>query len=226
MKPLLLVHGAWHNGAAFDLLVAELADRGVEAHTVELPSVGEETAELGDLYADAAVVRAAAEALGPSVAVLGHSYGGLVMTQALAGLPSVSHLVYLAAFMLDEGESLFEACGSMDPPWWIRLGDGSHLGAATPEEIFYNTCSPEVAARAAETLRTQHTQAFLDPLTVVAWRDTPSTYIICDEDHAIPLFAQEAMAQRATSVVHLASDHSPFLGQPSALAEAIVAALR
>ena len=223
---LLLVHGAWHNGAGFTRLADELHQRGVQTATVELPSVGPADQDLGDLYADAAVVRAAAEAMGDHVAVLGHSYGGLVITQALAGLANVDHLLYLTAFMLDEGETLFAACGGVDPPWWVRSSDGTRLTAATPEAVFYNTCEPEIAREAVATLRTQSIQSFLDPVTAVAWRNTPSTYFVCEHDQAIPPFAQEAMSQRANDVVRLATDHSPFLCQPALLADEIVRALR
>jgi len=225
-KSLLLVHGAWHNGAGFDALVGELVKHDIAATTVELTSVGHEDAPLGDLYSDAALVRATVAHLGDDVAVLGHSYGGVVITEALAGVTNVSHLVYLTAFMLDEGESLYAACGSVDPDWWVRSSDNQRLSTATPEDVFYNTCEPSVARQAADALRWQSVASFMSPVTQVAWREVPSTYIVCELDQAIPAFAQEAMSQRAGTVVRMSSDHSPFLCQPAALADVIAAALR
>ena len=134
-KSLLLVHGAWHNGAGFDALVAELAKHDIAATTVELTSVGHEDAPLGDLYSDAALVREVVAALGDDVAVLGHSYGGVVITEALAGVDNVSHLIYLTAFMLDEGESLYAACGSVDPDWWVRSSDDQRLSTYSRRRV-------------------------------------------------------------------------------------------
>jgi len=222
MKPtLVLVHGAWHNGAGFVALQSELSALGINSTTVELPSVGTRDQELGDMYADAAVVRAAVDAIDGPVAVLGHSYGGVVITQALAGSAKVSKLIYMTAFMLDAGETLYAACGSVDPDWWQVAPDKSRLNAGTPEHVFYNKCAPEITATAVAALRDQSLVAFNQPLTEVAWKSIPSSYIICEQDNAIPLFAQEAMSGRATNTVRMDSDHSPFLSAPKELAGVI-----
>ena len=134
-------------------------------------------------------------------------------------------LIYLTAFMLDAGETLYAACGSVDPEWWNVAADQTRLTANTPEHIFYNTCTPEVAAHASSQLRTQSLPAFNQPITEVAWKEIPSTYIICEQDKAIPVFAQEAMSGRATSVVRINTDHSPFLSAPADLARLIAQAI-
>jgi pimeloyl-ACP methyl ester carboxylesterase len=226
MKPtVLLVHGAWHNGAGFAALQTELAKHGFESQTVELSSVGTADQELGDMYQDSAIVRAAIASIGGPCVVLGHSYGGLAITQGAAGSTNVQRLIYMTAFMLDEGETLYAACGSVDPDWWNVASDKTRLTANTPEKIFYNTCPPEVAVAAASQLRTQSLPAFNQPLTEVAWKVIPSTYIICEQDNAIPAFAQEAMSGRATNVVRINTDHSPFLSSPTELAELIKTAI-
>jgi len=222
MKPtLLLVHGAWHNGAGFAALQTELSTLGYSSRTVELASVGSADQQLGDMYGDAAIVRSAIDAIDGSVVVLGHSYGGLAITQGAAGSNKVERLIYLTAFMLDEGETLYAACGSVNPPWWNVAVDQTRLTANTPDQIFYNTCTPELAAHASAQLRTQSLPAFNQPITEVAWKEIPSTYIICEADQAIPVFAQEAMSARATSVVRINTDHSPFLCAPADLAQLI-----
>ena len=127
--------------------------------------------------------------------------------------------------MLDAGETLYAACGSVDPEWWNVAADQTRLTANTPEHIFYNTCTPEVAAHASSQLRTQSLPAFNQPITEVAWKEIPSTYIICEQDNAIPVFAQEAMSGRATSVVRINTDHSPFLSAPADLARLIAQAI-
>jgi pimeloyl-ACP methyl ester carboxylesterase len=222
MKPtLLLVHGAWHNGSGFAKLQASLTARGITSQTVELSSVGTADATLGDLYSDAEIVRAAVEKVDGDCVVLGHSYGGVVITEGVAGATNVKKLIYMTAFMLDAGETLYAACGSVDPAWWQVAADQTRLTAGTPENIFYNTCTPEVAAAAVKELRTQSLPAFNQPLKNVAWKEIPSAYIICELDNAIPLFAQEAMSGRATEVVRIHTDHSPFLSAPDELAGVI-----
>ena len=226
MKPtVILVHGAWHNGAGFAQVQTELEALGFDSQTVELPSVGTADQTLGDMYGDAAVVRAAIDSVDGNCVVLGHSYGGLAITQGSAGAPNVRRLIYLTAFMLDAGETLYAACGSVDPEWWNVAADQTRLTANTPEHIFYNTCTPEVAAHASSQLRTQSLPAFNQPITEVAWKEIPSTYIICEQDKAIPVFAQEAMSGRATSVVRINTDHSPFLSAPADLARLIAQAI-
>jgi pimeloyl-ACP methyl ester carboxylesterase len=226
MKPtVLLVHGAWHNGAGFAALQTELAKHGFESQAVELSSVGTADQALGDMFQDAAIVRAAIASIGGPCVVLGHSYGGLAITQGVAGSTNVQRLIYMTAFMLDEGETLYAACGSVDPDWWNVAADKTRLTANTPEKIFYNTCPPEVAVAGVSQLRTQSLPAFNQPITEVAWKEIPSTYIICEQDNAIPVFAQEAMSGRATNVVRINTDHSPFLSSPAELADLIKTAI-
>jgi len=222
MKPtLILVHGAWHNGAGFARLQSELEKIGVASKTVELLSVGSADTKLGDMYGDAEIVRSAIESVDGNCVVLGHSYGGLAITQASAGSKKVQRLIFLTAFMLDEGETLYAACGSVDPAWWNVAADKSRLTADTPENIFYNKCSPEITFEAVDALRTQSLPAFNQPITKVGWKEIPSTYIICEQDNAIPVFAQEAMSARASEQIRMNSDHSPFLSAPRELAEII-----
>ena len=111
--------------------------------------------------------------------------------------------------------------GSQDPDWWVRRADGERLSAARPEEIFYNQCDTQIAKEAAASLRDQSLLAFNQPITEVAWKQIKSTYIICENDQAIPLFAQEAMSKRANKVIRMGSDHSPFLSAPTELAKII-----
>jgi pimeloyl-ACP methyl ester carboxylesterase len=128
--PLLLVHGAWARDPLLDHL------DGLDAHTVDLPSSGTDPATLGDLRADAEVVRAALAGIDGPAVVVGHSYGGMVVTEAATAETGAAHLVYVCAFQLDEGESLLAAVGGQAPPWW-EVHEG-HVVATGPEEVFYN----------------------------------------------------------------------------------------
>ncbi|RAY15578.1 alpha/beta hydrolase [Actinomadura craniellae] len=222
MNPtLVLVHGAWHGAWCWERLVDRLPD--VDVRTVSLPSSGSDVASLGDLYDDARAVRAAADTGGP-VVVCAHSYGGLPVTEAAGGLPGVRRLVYLAAFQLDEGESLLDAVGGPTPDWVEDHGD--HTGPPPhPEEVFYGDVDPETAAASVARLTNQSLPALSQPLTRVAWKSIPSTYVICEKDAALPVPAQEAMSGRSERVLRMDASHSPFLSCPGALADLLRAEL-
>jgi pimeloyl-ACP methyl ester carboxylesterase len=214
---VVLVHGAWHGAWCWDEVVTRLRADGRTVVAVDLPSV----ATGGDLYDDARTVRDAIAAIDGDTIVVGHSYGGIVITEGAAGLDGVRHLVYLTAFMLDEGESLADVAGRTPPGWQIPEPDGKTLTVAGPQQVFYNTCAPEVADAAAARLRPHPIVSLVQPVRSVAWRDVPSTYVICDRDNAIPVPAQEAMSARAGTTHRLESDHSPFLTDPDAVADLI-----
>jgi pimeloyl-ACP methyl ester carboxylesterase len=211
---LLLVHGAWHGSWAWGPLIEELPD--VDVHTVDLPSAGSHPEGLGDLLDDAQTIRSALKEMPGPVVVVAHSYGGLPVTEAVSADSGVVHLVYLCAFQLDVGESLLAAVGGTPPPW--NDVQETHIVARTPEEVFYNGVDAELTRQSVARLGVQSRASFEQPLTNAGWRAVPSTYIVCDRDQAIPPFAQEAMAQRAGTVLHLDAGHSPFLSQPREVA--------
>jgi pimeloyl-ACP methyl ester carboxylesterase len=211
---LLLVHGAWHTSWCWQPLVDELSD--VDVVTVDLPSSGTDPQSLGDLTADAETVRTALAGIEGPVVVVGHSYGGIPITEAATAELGVAHLVYLCAFQLDVGDSLVGSLGGEVPPWQ-ELHE-THVRVTTPEAVFYNGVSPELTGQAVAHLQLQSTGSVAQPLSRAAWRELPSTYIVCEQDQAIPVFAQEAMSARAGTVLRLDAGHSPFLSQPAELA--------
>ena len=216
---LLLVHGAWHGPWSWAALQPELGDADV--HTVALPSAGPDPRELGDLRADAAVIRDAVRAIDRPTVVVAHSYGGLPTTEALGGLPDVVGVIYLAAFVLDVGQSLTSAFTDGAPDWWDLHPEEGYVDALRPKEIFYHDVEPATAAKCGALLAHHSLAAMGQPLTEAAWRHLPSSYVVCDQDRAIPPAAQEAMATRTGTVHHLPSSHSPFLSRPAELAELI-----
>ncbi|MET7759619.1 alpha/beta fold hydrolase [Streptomyces sp. NPDC005389] len=113
----LLVHGAWHRSWCWSELQDALSARGWTSHTVDLPSVVDEGTggRLPGLLDDARVIREKIAAIEGPVVVVGHSYGGAPVTQATAGAADVAHVVYVAAFALDEGESLTTCFGGEQP---------------------------------------------------------------------------------------------------------------
>ncbi|MFG1932182.1 alpha/beta hydrolase [Mycobacterium sp. NPDC048908] len=219
---LLLVPGAWNKPGHFNPLVDALQD--FDVHTVTLTSSGDDPTTLGDMYADAAVVAQAVAAIDGPVVVIAHSYGGVPATQALSNAGNVQRIIYLAASQLDVGESQLSPAGGRLMPW-TRLhyldGVGGYVEVATPMTVFYNDVEVVTARDAAEQLGYQRYAAMEQELTEAAWKTVPSTYIICEEDNAIPVAAQEVMAKRADEVLRIRASHSPFLSQPAALARLI-----
>jgi pimeloyl-ACP methyl ester carboxylesterase len=214
---VVLVHGAWHGPWAWNEVERRLADEGIDVLTVDLPSVGEDSDADADLDDDAAAVRAVIDSVDGPVVVVAHSYGGAPTTQGAAGADNVEHIVYLTAFMLDEGESLFGLVGGVAPDWWLVADDGESLMPDRPDEIFFNDVSEDATRAAVQQLAPQSMAAVKSPVTAVAWRDVPTTYVICDRDNAIPVPAQEMLAGRADNVTRLDASHSPFLSQPDAV---------
>jgi pimeloyl-ACP methyl ester carboxylesterase len=218
LPAVLLVHGAWHGPWSWEQLLPELA--GIDVRTVALPSSGPEPAALGDLYGDAEVVRDAVREIRGPVVVCGHSYGGMVVTQALTEEPNVAALVYLCAFQLDVGDSL-AGVRAEPPPWWSVREDHGYLDPADPANRFYADAEPAIAAAALPRLTHQSLRSFRQPLTTAAWRRLPSIYVVCENDRAIPAEIQQTMARRADRVVRMATGHSPFAVAPAQVAELV-----
>lgn len=218
---VVLVHGAWHGPWCWSEIEARLTDDGIEVVTVDLPSSGPGGSTLGDLDDDAAAVRQAIHAIDGPVVVVAHSYGGIPTTQGAASAENVAHLVYLTAFMLDEGESLYAFVGGQPPDWWEVAEDGTSVMPARAGEIFYNDLPEAAVAAASARLQPQSMASFKSPVRAAAWRAIPSTYVICERDNAIPVPAQEMLAQRAGSVRRLDASHSPFLSRPEAVVEIV-----
>ena len=218
---VLLVPGSWHGAWAYEDVAPRLTEAGVSVTVIDLPS-NDGAAGLAD---DAAAVRSALDDIGEPTVVVGHSYGGIAVSEGAAGSPQAVGLVYLAAFMLDVGESLLDAMQHQLPDW-ISLDQaaGSHI-AERSEEVLYGDCSPEVAAKAAARLSRQSVAAIATPQTATAWQSLPSTYLICEEDRAVPPPAQEAMSARATTVRRVPASHSPFFSRPDDVAEVVLQAV-
>jgi pimeloyl-ACP methyl ester carboxylesterase len=206
---LLLVHGAWHGAWAWEPLWRRLVDEGWTVRTVDLPSSG----STAGLDADVQRVRDLLAAHPVPTLVVGHSYGGIVVSEACAGVDHVVGLGYVCAFLLDVGESLAGALPAL--PDWIEVdGPAGVTRARRPEQVFFADLPGDLAAASAARLQPQSLASFTTPQTQAAWRALPSAYLLCEQDRAIPPSAQEAMSDRAGRVVRLASGHSPFLSQP------------
>jgi len=219
---IVLVHGAWHGSWCWAKVVPLLEEQGLTVRTVDLPSTGPDVDALGGLDDDVAVLTAVLDELpGPKVLV-GHSYGGLPITEAGAGRDDIAHLVYVCAFMLDVGQSLLDAAGGQPMSWWQVSEDGRSITPGRPESVFYSDCDPEEAAAAAARLTPQSMSSCTTPLRAAAWQTVPATYVVADRDPELPQAVQEMMAGgKARQLRHIDSAHSPFLSRPQELAALI-----
>jgi pimeloyl-ACP methyl ester carboxylesterase len=217
---IVLVHGACHDAESWDALRSELTALGRTSVAIKLPSSGHDIANLGDMYADATAIRSLVDSL-DDVVVVCHSYGGVPTTRALAGASNVRGIVYLAAFMPDENETLIDLSVEDYGDWTIR-DDESTISATDPADMFYNLCTAETADAAIARLVPQALVAFDQAPEVAAWRDIPSSYIVCSFDRAIPPEREREMAERAGAVYALPADHSPFLSMPKQTADLLL----
>jgi pimeloyl-ACP methyl ester carboxylesterase len=216
---IMFVHGAWHGSWCWEAVRSRLHDGGIATAAVENPSVANAPS---DLAADGDNLRSALDAIGGPIVLVGHSYGGAVITDAGAH-PDVARLVYLSAFALDAGESVMQNA--------LTGGDDMELGAALQfdgelltvdparvTEFFYHDCAPAVASAASAQLRPMSLAAMGGVPRSVAWRERPSTYVVCTDDRAIPVALQRQCADRIGDMVELPTSHSPFLSRPDDLA--------
>ncbi len=214
---ILLVHGAWHGAWCWEKLIPELAALGWRVLTVDLPSASVDPDNTAGMYGDARVIRDSLDAVDGPVTVLAHSYGGIPATEAAAGASNVARLVYLSAFLVEEGVSLSIRSGGQMPSGET----GTLPGPEDPRAFLYADAAPEDAERAAGQLVLQSVKSFSEPVTTAAWKTVPSSYIVCEQDMAIPVPFQESMAVHCERSHRLPSSHSPFLSMPAELARVI-----
>lgn len=228
---VVLVHGAWHGAWCWAPVVELLTEAGIDVCAVDLPGHGADPGPPTDLHGDAARVREVLDAgEGPAVLV-GHSYGGAVVTEAGVH-PDVTHVVYLTAFALDADETIYGAFadgpiaeGTDRPDLGAALvfgGESCTVDPTQAAEIFFNDLDPEAAAAATIQLGSQPTVTFAQSPNGVAWRERPSTYVVCELDMAIHPALQERLSRRATEVVRWPTGHSPFLSRPDLVAELLL----
>jgi pimeloyl-ACP methyl ester carboxylesterase len=209
MRPVVLIHGAWHGAWCWYRVVSGLEEAGVEVRALELPF---DSGTAGDVVA----ARAGLEGLDDAV-VCGHSYGGVVMSSACSGSSSVAHLVYLCAFQLAEGETT----GTFLDPYPTELSSaievaGTQYSVADDRvsEVLYADCPAEDVALALRSLRPMPIGAPDAPPVRPAWLDVGSTYVVCEQDRAISPDAQRLMAARAGRAHSWPTSHSPFFSAP------------
>lgn len=218
VKNVVLVHGGFVDGSGWQGVHAELRKRGYAVTVVQNP-----TTSLAD---DVAVTkRALAAQDGPAILV-GHSYGGVVVTES-GNDPKVAALVYVAAFAPDAGESVAVIIkdpppGAPVPPILPPQDGFLFLDKEKFAASFAADVAPETAAFMADSQVPWGLEALTGAVSQPSWKKKPSVYVVATEDRMIPPPAQRAMAARAGSrVTEVKGSHAVYVSQPGAIADAI-----
>jgi pimeloyl-ACP methyl ester carboxylesterase len=179
-----------------------------------MPSAGQEPS--AGLYDDAEELAAHLRRVPGPVIVVGHSHAGLNISQLGDEHPNLARLIYIAGFMPFEGESAASAFGIPVPEDVKGIAPREAYG--DPRKTFYSDLSDEDAAKAISQIVDQSLLSCVEPTTRAAWRKTPSTYIVCEQDRQFPVALQEQYATRAADVERLPTGHLPMLSAPRRLA--------
>ena len=232
---IVLVHGAWADASSWDGEVTALEGKGYRVRAIANP--------LRDLTTDAASVSTFLDTIDGPVVLVGHSYGGSVVTEAASDSPNVKALVYVDAAAPDAGETNGSLSGAdsvlkhlPDDQLFDRLPDpGGPAGASDlylKKDVFLqhfgNDLPSDEATRLWATQRAASTAAFETPATAAAWKTIPSWYFISSGDQIITPTSEEAMAQRAHSHITLfpGGSHLTLISHPDAVTAVIEAAAK
>jgi pimeloyl-ACP methyl ester carboxylesterase len=158
--------------------------------------------------------------------LVGHSYGGMVITDAASGQENVRQLVYITSVMPERGETMASLGGSELGPWMDPREEDGTMGikAELAPEAFLQDCDEATIDEALKRLTRQPLAVFGQAPRDVAWQEKPSTYVVCAEDRATPPEAQRGYAKRAGKIVELPTGHHPMLSRPGLLARVIAEA--
>jgi pimeloyl-ACP methyl ester carboxylesterase len=218
MANIVLVHGGFVDGSGWEAVYHILKADGHKVSIVQNPTIS--------LEDDVAVTKRALAVQDGPVILVGHSYGGVVITEA-GNHPKVSALVYIAAFAPDKGESVGSLIkdplpGAPVPPILPPQDGFLFLDKAKFPVSFAGDVDPEKAAFMADSQVPWGLGAISGAISEPAWRTKPSWYLLTTEDKMIPPDAQRAMSKRAGStVVEAKGSHSIYVSQPKAVAALI-----
>ncbi|MER6514894.1 alpha/beta hydrolase [Nonomuraea sp. NPDC001636] len=221
---VVLVHGAFADASSWAGVIAELQDSGIPVTAVANPLRG--------LATDAAYLAGVVAAIDGPVLLVGHSYGGAVITWSAAQPGNVVGLVYVAAFALDEGENVLDITGrfpesALGPalrPAVFRTADGEEAVELFLKDeqfpaVFAADLPDSLTSVAAAAQRPIAAVAFEDRSPDASWKTIPSWYVVASADQAIHPDAQRFMAERAgADTIEVDASHAIALSQPAAVA--------
>ena len=217
---IVLVHGAWSDGSGWIKIIPILQAAGHNVVAVQN--------QMSSLALDAANTRAVIDAMQNDTVVVGHSYGGAVITSAAHGARNVKALVYVAAFAPDEGESL----GDFQPGpggKFVAPGPGGllYIDRAKFPECFAGDLPATEAASLASVQRPVAPAIFGDKMGPPAWKSIKSWYQVSEDDNMIPPEVEKKFASRANATtISLAASHASLVSRPKEIAELILIAAK
>jgi pimeloyl-ACP methyl ester carboxylesterase len=216
---IVLAHGAWADGSCWSGVIERLQAEGFQVRAPQFP--------LTSLADDVARLRQVLDFQeGPTI-VVGHSYGGQIITALGADAPNVVGLVYIAAFGLDAGESLgaLLSQGPVTPALAHLFTDSRGFGWLSEDDFVYHFASGVDEKRARVLYAVQQplaSSAFTDVMGEPAWKSLPSWYLVGQNDEAIPPDAERQFATRmGATTVEVPSGHLAMVSHPSEVADLI-----
>jgi pimeloyl-ACP methyl ester carboxylesterase len=216
---VLLVHGAWADGSCWAKVIPLLQAKGLRVTAAQIP--------LTSLDDDVAVTKRLLATISAPTILVGHSYGGAVITAAGGDNPNVKGLVYIAAFGLDEGESLASLSQQGPAPAGASAVEPDAQGflwinRARFHGAFAADATEAEAAVMAVVQKPLGVASFTASCGVPAWKTVPSWYLQCTDDQMIPPPAQGFMAERMGATVRsVAASHAVFMAHAGEVADII-----
>jgi pimeloyl-ACP methyl ester carboxylesterase len=216
---IVLVHGAWADGSSWDGVIRRLQADGYHVTAPQFP--------MADLAADVARLREVLAAQDGPTIVAGHSYGGQIMTALGTDAPNVAGLVYIAAFGIDEGESLgaLLAQGPVTPALVHMVTDQQGFTWLSEDDFvqhFAADVDPVQAKAMHAVQQALAASAFGTKMGVPAWKTLPSWYLVAANDQAIPPDAERQFASRMGAVtIEIPSSHVAMVSHPDDVTQLI-----
>ena len=219
---IVLVHGGWADGSSWGKVITILKDAGHKVIAVNMP--------LHNLADDVATVKRAVELVGKPVILVGHSYGGEVITNAGYNNPNVTGLVYIAAFAPDEGQSLSNFVSPKDFPQEFLMLDSAGLAYINPamfHDRFAQDVDPTEGYIMAVAQKPFNASTFAEKSGPPAWKQLPTWYQISTSDLMIPPAAQQKFAkQMNATTISINASHASYVSHPDEIAKLILDAAK
>lgn len=227
LPTVVLVHGAFADSSSWNPVISKLQRRGFPVVAPANPLRG--------LTSDSAYLASVLATIDGPIVLVGHSYGGAVITNAATGNPNVEALVYVAAFALDEGDSLASIgqaypnsdLGASVRPRPFPGGTDLYIDPAVFHDVFAADMPNTATAQMAVTQRPLAVAGFTEASGTPAWKTIPSWYVVATNDRAIDPAAERFMAARAGAhTTAIDSSHVVMLSHPDAVVRLITDAAR